>query len=55
MATRRRYSQVRAIFERTEGTEAGGDGDDAVAVPEEHAEAVEGWNPSFMDYWEDEY
>lgn len=46
---------VQFISEGTEGTEAGGDGDDAVAVPEEHAEAVEGWNPSFVDFWEDEY
>ena len=48
---------VQFISEGTEGTEAGGDGDgdDAAVVPEEHAEAVEDWNPSFVDYWEDEY
>ena len=45
---------VQLISEGTEGTVAGGDGDDAAVVPEEHAEAVEGWNPSFVDYWEDE-
>ena len=46
---------VQFVSEGTEGTEAGGDGDGAVVVPEEHAEAAEGWNPSFVDYWEDEY
>ena len=47
---------VQFVAEGTEGTEAGGDGGggDAMDVPEEHAEAVEGWNPSFVDYWEDE-
>ena len=45
---------VQFISAGTEGTEAGGDCDDAAVVPEEHAEAVEGWNPSFVDYWEDE-
>ena len=46
---------VRLISEGTEGTDAGGDGDDAEVAPEEHAEAVESWNPSFVDYWDDDY
>ena len=46
---------VQCIAEGTDGTEVGGDGDDAGDVPEEHADAVDDWNPSFVDYWEDEY
>ena len=37
----------------SEGTD--GDGDYAEVAPEEHAEAVESWNPSFVDYWDDDY
>jgi len=48
---------IQYVAEGTDGMEAGGDGDGdgAVDVSEEHAEAVEGWNPSFIDYWEDDF
>lgn len=48
---------IQYVAEGTDGMEAGGDGDGDGAVdgPEEHAEAVEGWNPSFIDYWEDDF
>ena len=49
------YMHVQFVAEGTDGTEADGDGDDAGDVPEEHADAVDGWNPSFVDYWDDEY